>query len=162
MEVLMRDLYCYQCSLQFDKKYIFDVHLSFVHGEKLDIKEEPEPQPSVIHETKELEINHQEEENGWKNESKRRKVSIQTSSDHEEKKKFKCDICDVNFGCKGTLNRHVTTVHDGKKRFKCDICYASFGYKSNLNRHVATVHEGKKQYKRGICKAEFTSKQARA
>ena len=52
----MRDLYCFECSLQFDKKYVFDVHLSLVHGEELEIKQEPEP--SIIPESKELEITH--------------------------------------------------------------------------------------------------------
>ena len=75
MEVLMRDLYCYECSLQFDIKYVFDVHLSVVHGEKLDIKQEPDSQHSVICEAKEVEIKHQGEENTQKNESKTKKVS---------------------------------------------------------------------------------------
>ena len=48
MEVLIRDSYCYQCSLQFDKKYEFDVHLSVVPGEKLEIKQELDSQHSVI------------------------------------------------------------------------------------------------------------------
>ena len=44
----MRDLYCFECSLQFDKKYVFDVHLSLVHGEELEIKQEPESQPKRV------------------------------------------------------------------------------------------------------------------
>ena len=38
MEVFMRDLYYFECFQQFDKKYVFDVHLLVVHGEKVDIK----------------------------------------------------------------------------------------------------------------------------
>ena len=33
--------YCTKCSLQFDKKIIFDMHLSIVHKETMDIKKEP-------------------------------------------------------------------------------------------------------------------------
>ena len=33
MECSEKDLYCQECSLQFDKKFEFDVHLSVVHGE---------------------------------------------------------------------------------------------------------------------------------
>ena len=54
MEFLKTYLYCYECSLQFDAKNVFDVHLSVVHGEKLNEKQEPDSQPSVIHEVKYL------------------------------------------------------------------------------------------------------------
>ena len=105
MEVLMRDFYCYECSLQFDSKYVFDVHLSVVHGEKLDMKQEPDSQPSIIHEAKEHEIKHIDEENAQKNESKRRKVSIKKALGHKGKYKFKCNICNVNFVQKPTLKK---------------------------------------------------------
>ena len=35
-----KDWYCSRCSLQFDKKIIFDMHLSIVHKESVEIKEE--------------------------------------------------------------------------------------------------------------------------
>ena len=145
MEVLMRDLYCYECYLQFDIKHVFDVHLSVVHGEKLDIKQEPDSQPSLMHEEKELEIKHQDEQNNQKNESKRRKRSTVTASGHKRKEKFKSDVCNANLGQKGTLKQNVTTVHEGKKQLKCDICGANFQEKGTLNRHVAEVHVGKKR-----------------
>ena len=100
---------------------------------------------------KELEIKHQGEKNTWKNEAKRRKVSIKTAPGQKGKEKFKCGICDADFGQKGNLNQHVATVHEGKKLFECDICNTKFGQKSHLNKHVTTVHEGKKQFKCGIC-----------
>ena len=36
------DLFCEKCTLQFDKKYVFDLHLSLVHGEKVKVKCEPQ------------------------------------------------------------------------------------------------------------------------
>ena len=36
-----RDWYCEKCSLQFVKRSILKMHLSIVHKEKVDIKEEP-------------------------------------------------------------------------------------------------------------------------
>ena len=33
--------YCVRCSLQFDKKTIFEMHLAIVHQEKVKVKKEP-------------------------------------------------------------------------------------------------------------------------
>ena len=38
--IIVKDLYCELCSLQFDKKYVFDLHMSLVHGKKIKIKKE--------------------------------------------------------------------------------------------------------------------------
>ena len=38
MEVIWRNWYCQECFLQFDSKSVFDLHLSLVHGEKVEIK----------------------------------------------------------------------------------------------------------------------------
>ena len=38
----MSDFFCNKCSLQFDKKYVFDLHLFLVHGEKIEVKKEIE------------------------------------------------------------------------------------------------------------------------
>ena len=48
MDVKISHLYCYESSLQFDTKYVFDIHLSVTHGKKLDIKQEPDSQASLI------------------------------------------------------------------------------------------------------------------
>ena len=38
---MSRDFFCERCSLQFGKKYVFDLHLSLVHGEKkIEVKVE--------------------------------------------------------------------------------------------------------------------------
>ena len=42
------DWYCEKCSLQFDKKMIFDMHLSIVHKEVVDIKEKPDETSTEI------------------------------------------------------------------------------------------------------------------
>ena len=71
----------------------------------------------------------QNEENAQKNEQKRRKVSMRTTS-FQEKMQFKCDICKAIFEQKCNLNKHVATIHEGKKPFKWDIYIANFGWKS--------------------------------
>ena len=37
----LMDSYCVKCSLQFDKRIIFDMHMSIMHKEMIEIKEEP-------------------------------------------------------------------------------------------------------------------------
>ena len=37
-----KDFFCENCKLQFDKKYVFDLHLSLVHGKQM-IEVKPEP-----------------------------------------------------------------------------------------------------------------------
>ena len=39
--MIVKDLYCELCSLQFDKKYVFDLHMSLVHGKEIKVKKEP-------------------------------------------------------------------------------------------------------------------------
>ena len=34
---ILRDLYCYLCSLQFDGKLVYDMHQSFMHNYKIDV-----------------------------------------------------------------------------------------------------------------------------
>ena len=48
MDILKPDFYCYECYLQFDSKNVFNVHLTVVHREKLDIKEESYSQFLVV------------------------------------------------------------------------------------------------------------------
>ncbi len=100
MEVLMRDLYCYECSLQFDTKYVFDFHLSVVHGLELNIKQESDSEASDI-----IEIKTPDEEINWEKKSKGRKVSIKTGPDHKEIEKFKCDVCNSKIWTKGLFEK---------------------------------------------------------
>ena len=128
------DMYCTKCSLQFDKKIIFDMHLSIVHKEIIDIKKEPTCSTLM------------------ENSDETRSTSVQ-----EKKKPFKCDMCDYSFSEKGSLKRHIASVHEGKKPFKCDVCSYSASERANLKRHIESVHEGIK-YICVICDKGFSSK----
>ena len=53
---ILKDLYCFQCSLQFDGKKIYDIHLSIMHNYKsrtesflTEIKSEPEEMELPMH-----------------------------------------------------------------------------------------------------------------
>ena len=43
------------------------------------------------------------------------------------------------------MKGHIATVHEGNKKFKCNICNDNFGYKFVLNKHFVTVNERKKE-----------------
>jgi hypothetical protein len=60
----------------------------------------------------------------------------------EDKKHFKCFICENNYSSKQYLNIHIERVHEKKKQlFGCLICKNYFHKKSNLNQHRKRVHE---------------------
>ena len=102
------NLFCEKCSLQFDKKYVFDLHLSLVHGEKIEVKNEPLVCEDNL---KEPQMN---------------KVVDKTF------KCMECKICEAVFRQKGALKTHIASVHDSKKPFKCKICDSCFVTKQNL------------------------------
>ena len=69
------------------------------------------------------------------------------ASVHEERKSFKCDICEYTCSQKSVMNRHVASVHTENKPFKCGVCDYKCSRKDQLNRHVkkhvAKRHERK-------------------
>ena len=149
----IRDFYCSRCSLQFDKKSIFDMHLSIVHKENNQIKEEqmicnnkPNPKVPLI-----CDICYSNFENQIL-------LKLHVASIHEGKKPFKCEICDYQCSTKRDMKKHVAAVHEGKKPFKCDICDYSCSRKCNMKKHVESVHKGKKPFKCSECDALFSQK----
>ena len=106
------DWYCSRCSLQFDKRIIFDMHLSIVHKESVEIKEEPSTcknEPNLGFEKAlfmcefcdsqfETEIT----------------LNQHILSYHKENKQFKCEICDHSYSQKCQLKRHLKSVHEKK------------------------------------------------
>ena len=161
-----RDFFCNKCSLQFGKKYVFDLHLSLVHGEKIKVKSEPQDckENSQEFQTPEKNCSDLEVVTSLKCDmcdsffKDKRDLKKHVESVHEQKKQFHCNICDAYLTTKQSLNGHIATIHKGKKPFKCNICDASFTQKRNLNGHIASVHEGKKPFKCPTCDARFAQK----
>ena len=56
-------------------------------------------------------------------------------------KKFKCDLCDREFGQQSSFQNHVKTIHDSTKTFECDICNTSFISKATYNEHMNVIHK---------------------
>ena len=76
---------------------------------------------------------------------------------HDERKPFKCEICDAYFANMADLKKHAKSVHEAKKKFKCPICVSTLTQKGSLNRHIATVHGGKKQRSEAVPKKSHKS-----
>ena len=82
---------------------------------------------------------------------------------HEEKI---CSKCDVLFGSRSILKRHLLevhentdTVHEDKKVYKCRFCDKVSKSKMKMKRHrISANHEGKKRYKCSICFSDFDKK----
>ena len=86
-------------------------------------------------------------------------LSKHIKSVHEKRKPFNCIICDANFASKQSMKSHSKSVHEGEKPFKCNICDSSFARKQHLKGHIQSVHEKIKPGKCNICDANFASKE---
>ena len=167
MEITNKALYCEKCSLQFDKKIVYDIHLSFVHKMNIEIKSEEKEleirendaglvlqcnitksKQNIANSIKKVNNSHSQKGN----------VKIHIDSVHAGNKPHKCTICDYFFSQKRYLKQHIESVHEGKKPFKCDICNYSCSKKDSMKRHVASVHEGEKPFNCDICYYTCSSK----
>ena len=135
---LLRDLFCFQCSLQFNGKSVYDLHQSLVHGSK-DLKMKKE-------------IKSEKSDQESSNDAKSNTESPILPVDEE----FKCNDCNGGFPSRSHLNRHVESVHREMKPFECNICTTSFLKKGGLKRHIESVHDGKKLSKCNICDQAFS------
>ena len=70
---------------------------------------------------------------------------------HEEKKLYKCWICQKTLNLQ-ELNEHCTTSHH---MLRCISCSASFFEKSKLDLHICSVHG--RPFKCSICDKSFTT-----
>ena len=125
MEIInTKNLYCEKCSLQFDKKYVFDLHLSLKHGKMIQVKTEPEiyteksqePQMSEksFSDHVESEKSYNFETGNSKNEAKTR-LKSQSESHSSGMKSYECIVCSVCFSNKVLLKRHISSVHEKGK-----------------------------------------------
>ena len=76
---------------------------------------------------------------------------------YNERKPFKCEICDAYFANMADLKKHAKSVYEAKKKFKCPICVSTLTQKGSLNRHIATVHDGKKRRSEAVPKDSHNS-----
>ena len=136
-KIMSKQLFCERCSLQFVKKCVFDLHLSVVHGEKIEVKVESPICEENLHES---------QISGTK---------FSYEEVHEKEKSFKCNVCYVRFTRTSSLKHHMNSVHEGKKPFQCNTCDAKYARNFRLKEHMESVHEGKKPF---LCIETFLSR----
>ena len=60
---------------------------------------------------------------------------------HDERKTYKCDLCDSKFKSKCFLKYHTESVHIGIKPFQCENCGKELSSKQSLKNHMKVVHQ---------------------
>ena len=154
--IIKMDLFCEKCSLQFDKKVVFDIHMSFVHNISNNSANDKK-----LTEVKEENGSSQETDIAKQNENPAKQtvnheLEINISSVHEKQKIHECYICDKRYSHKSALKYHIASIHEGKKPHKCSICDYCCSTKSSLKKHVESIHE--EQHKCSICDHSFSGK----
>ena len=172
-KVVLKDIYCNRCSLQFHSKSVFSVHLSLVHKEKNESKKQS---TLFINDAKTKKVSFKYE-NFYSGFSSKQ---VMDPSNHEKNETFKCNTfqlntsqkndlkkhkqkqsieCDSEYKSKEGLDHHRLSVHERKKSLQCSICDTGFLEKRNLYNHMAAIHEGKGGlYQCPHCSKGFTRK----
>ncbi|ESO92757.1 hypothetical protein LOTGIDRAFT_120077 [Lottia gigantea] len=77
------------------------------------------------------------------------------TDDYNDRKPFKCDLCDNKFISKGNLKYHLYS-HLGREAFpyQCDVCFKKFSHQSNLRGHMRT-HTNVRPFKCEVCEVSF-------
>ena len=79
---------------------------------------------------------------------------------HYNTPRIKCPECQLTFGRRQHMTRHVETMHKkSRTTFECDICEKQFLYEGNLTRHRKNVHGGQRDFKCEECPAKFTRRE---
>ena len=112
MERTNKALFCDKCSLQFDKKIVYDMHLSIIHKTKA---EKVEQSIEFWEENQSFMLN--------SDNTKSNMYDLSLNLNHKEtrKKPHECSICDYTSSKKGNLKKNIESVHVGKKPHKYSI-----------------------------------------
>ena len=100
MKMTNPDLFCKKCSLQFNKKVVYDIHLSFVHKMNIEGKSEEK-----TNETKKGNAGLVLQCKITKSKPKIDNSIQKGNKSHKSPKPHKCSICGYNFSQQGSLKR---------------------------------------------------------
>ena len=109
---MLRDMFCMECSLQFNKKIVYDLHLSLVHGKKTGIKQEPNNSEVTSEDDK---VFNENADKAFVSKICDSELTYQDDLDvHEgnipikrENERLKCVKCDKGFTTNFVLKRHL-------------------------------------------------------
>ena len=99
MNIPNREWFCVLCSLQFDSKLVYNLHLKLLHKhiiQKKSIKNKCKSNDSLT---------------SYDKSDSTSKILL----DQAKKKIFECKICEYNFSQRKHLNVHIASVHEEKK-----------------------------------------------
>ena len=71
--------------------------------------------------------------------SAKRSTSKAGGKSESREKRFKCDLCSIDFRQATTLEQHMTT-HQEQKYFVCEICMVGFTKAATLQKHMSSKH----------------------
>ena len=177
---IIKDLYCYLCSLQFDKRTIYDMHLSLVHNHRRkkdsflteieNVTEEIELEigsnsNQTTSETLEITCKKTKCDFGEKpftckychKEYSLSKILKEHERIHSNEKPFACKYCDKKFTQSQQLKSHER-IHTGEKPVDCNYCNKRFTLSHHLKRHER-IHTGEKPFACKVCDKKFTQSQ---
>lgn len=75
---------------------------------------------------------------------------------HFNRRRFRCDQCDLSFGLKQTLMNHIRNKHSNNVRaFSCDMCCKSYKTKAALHNHRVYHSKDDPKYHCNYCEKKF-------
>ena len=140
-KIIIKDLYCFLCSLQFDKKVIYDIHQKIVHN--YVSREEPSVLTEIKTEAQEIDVPTES----------RNDATTSGKIELTGRKYFACPHCNKTFTRSSSVKRHER-IHNGKKPFACRYCDKTFIESVKLRRHER-IHTSEKPFACKYCEKTF-------
>ena len=115
MNIAKKEWFCFPCSIQFDSKHVYSLHLKLLHKDMILTK-------SIIKQLESYEPVASEEMSISSN---------QIATHQNERKTFDYKNCQYSFTQRDHLNVHIASIREENKPLKCKFCnYTCFTKKT--------------------------------